>query len=223
MKKLTFLCLAITFLFTLNACSKIEDVKFDSTSFSDELIKDSNFKLLINQELALSERINTIILENSLSKTQLISQINKIIRKSKSPTELKDNLNTELSPMLYEFIIDFNKQNRKAWINLNQRFTNISENTIKNSCSKYFNQSTIIKLNNDTRIVANDIKLKSSASCGWGYNLCIAGVTAGAILCHAGCVGGTAGLGAPACVLLCGTMQVAAGAQCMSGYCNFNQ
>ena len=59
--------------------------------------------------------------------------------------------------------------------------------------------------------------------CTWGYDLCIAGVTAGAIICHSSCIGGTAGFGAPVCLLLCGTIQVAAGAQCMNSYCDFNK
>lgn len=57
---------------------------------------------------------------------------------------------------------------------------------------------------------------------GWRYNLCIVAAGAGAVLCHAACdttaLATTAGLGIPACVALCGTLQVAASVQCWDNY-----
>lgn len=59
----------------------------------------------------------------------------------------------------------------------------------------------------------------SFSSCGWRYNLCIAGALAVAVGCHGGCTGGTAGLGAPVCALLCATLQVHLSLECMDKYC----
>ena len=63
-------------------------------------------------------------------------------------------------------------------------------------------------------------------SCGWRYYLCAGAATAGAILCQGGCdttaLAFTAGFGIPACVVLCGTLQVAAIATCADNYCPNN-
>ena len=62
-----------------------------------------------------------------------------------------------------------------------------------------------------------------SADCGWRFYLCAAGITAAAIICHSSCssaaVVATAGLGIPACLLLCGTIQIAGFAECDDRYC----
>lgn len=59
--------------------------------------------------------------------------------------------------------------------------------------------------------------------CGWRFYVCSGAATAGAILCHAGCdttaLATTAGLGIPACVAICGTLQVWALVQCTDSYC----
>jgi len=66
-------------------------------------------------------------------------------------------------------------------------------------------------------------KVALSGDCGWRYSLCITAAGAGAVLCHAGCdttaLATTAGLGIPACIWLCGTLQVMASVQCYDTYC----
>lgn len=66
-------------------------------------------------------------------------------------------------------------------------------------------------------------KVALSGDCGWRYSLCITAAGAGAVLCHAGCdttaLATTAGLGIPACIWLCGTLQVTASVQCYDTYC----
>ncbi len=109
---------------------------------------------------------------------------------------------------------------------MNKRFVSISSNDVKEACDKYYNQQYLMKINEINKLVTNSLNLKSNnlvSECGWRYNICIAGVTAGAILCDAGCIGLTAGFGAPVCLALCGTMQIAGGLGCMGSYCNFNQ
>jgi len=62
------------------------------------------------------------------------------------------------------------------------------------------------------------------ADCGWRYYLCASAATAGAILCHGTCessaIATTAGLGIPACVALCSTLEIEAMVQCHDSYCN---
>lgn len=57
------------------------------------------------------------------------------------------------------------------------------------------------------------------SNCNWRYNLCIGAALSAAILCHGGCTAGTGGFGAPACVLLCLTMQSYASVLCYDSYC----
>lgn len=223
MKNLNTIIVSLSLLILLSACQKNETIYNDNQTRTKLLYSDPDFKVLIMQEMELKEKLNTIGLENKLSIKTLDSTINAIRNNSENKDELKYRLNTELSPKLFEFLVEFSNTNQQAWIHLNKKFSNLSAATINDACAKYFDQKTIMEINNENKITSNSLTIKSNASCGWGYNLCIAGTTAGAILCHAGCVGATAGLGAPACVLLCGTIQIAAGAQCMTSYCNFNQ
>lgn len=62
------------------------------------------------------------------------------------------------------------------------------------------------------------------ADCSWKYYGCSAAATAGAILCHAGfdttALATTAGLGIPACVLACGTLQAWAIIECEERFCH---
>jgi hypothetical protein len=70
----------------------------------------------------------------------------------------------------------------------------------------------------------NNTVTLAAADCGWRYYLCASAATAGAILCHGACEGtaiaSTAGLGIPACVFACGTMQAYLIVECGDKYCH---
>jgi len=55
--------------------------------------------------------------------------------------------------------------------------------------------------------------------CGWRYNLCSGAATAGSIACHGSCDIATVGLGIPACIEICGMMEVYALVVCADIYC----
>ncbi len=177
----------------LSGCKKIEVGMPSYVNISESLSRDSSFKVLIQLEIALKDKIS-------------IEQIN--------ASSVND-------PKLLKYLTQFNTDYYKAWNNLKNRYGKIKEQDIRDASRFYFEQQKLFAVS-ENKIRSNSIKPNAKNQCTWGYDLCIAGVTAGAILCHAGCIGGTAGFGAPACVLLCGTMQVAAGAQCMKGYCDFS-
>ncbi len=65
---------------------------------------------------------------------------------------------------------------------------------------------------------------RSGSGCSWKYYLCAGAATSGAILCHASCdataLVATVGLGIPACVVLCGIVQVGGLAICQDNFCN---
>ncbi len=193
MKNINTLLIIIVLGYMLSGCKKIEIGMPSYVNISESLFRDSNFKLIVQLEIALKDKIS-------------IEQIN--------ASSVND-------PKLLEYLTQFNSDYYKAWNNLKNRYGKIKEQDIKDASRLYFEQKKLFAVN-ENKLRSNSIKPNAKNQCSWGYDLCIAGVTAGAILCHAGCIGGTAGFGAPACVLLCGTMQVAAGAQCMKGYCDFS-
>lgn len=193
MKNINKLLNIILLAYMLSGCRKTDDLQLVNTNISESLSRDSSFKLIIQLELALKDKIT-------------VEQIN--------TSSMND-------PNLLNYLTKFNSDYYKAWNNLKNRYVNIKEQDVKDASKSYFEQQKLFAVG-ENKILSNSIKPNAKNQCTWGYDLCIAGVTAGAILCHAGCIGGTAGFGAPACVLLCGTMQVAAGAQCMKGYCDFS-
>ena len=155
--------------------------------------------------------VNTNISESLSRDSSFIILVNLELDLKNIIAENKINKNIEENSALVNFLKQFNSAYYKAWHDLNKQYRNIKERDIKNASRLYFEQQKLL-----------GIQPNAKNHCTWGYDLCIAGVTAGAIICHPSCIGGTAGFGAPACVLLCGTIQVAAGAQCMNSYCNFN-
>jgi hypothetical protein len=193
MKKINTLLIIIVLGHMLSGCKKIETSLPSNDNIHESLSRDSNFITLVNLELDLKN----IISDNITSK------------------------NIQEDSALLNYLTQFNSDYYKAWDNLKNRYGKIKEQDVKDASIFYFEQQKLFVVS-ENKIRSNSIKPNAKNQCTWGYDLCIAGVTAGAILCHAGCIGGTAGFGAPACVLLCGTMQVAAGAQCMKGYCDFS-
>lgn len=193
MKNINKLLNIILLAYMLSGCRKTDDLQLVNTNISESLSRDSSFKLIVQLELALKDKIT-------------VEQIN--------TSSMND-------PNLLNYLTKFNSDYYKAWNNLKNRYGKIKEQDVKDASKSYFEQQKLFAVG-ENKILSNSIKPNAKNQCTWGYDLCIAGVTAGAILCHAGCIGGTAGFGAPACVLLCGTMQVAAGAQCMKGYCDFS-
>jgi hypothetical protein len=192
MKNINTLLIIIVLGYILSGCKKIETSLPANVHIHESLSRDSNFKVLVQLELALKDKI----------------------------IEEQINANSVNDSKLLKYLTQFNSDYYKAWNNLKNKYGKIKEQDIKDASRFYFEQQKLFAVS-ENKIRSNSIKPYAKNQCTWGYDLCIAGVTAGAIICHSSCIGGTAGFGAPACVLLCGTIQVAAGAQCMNSYCNF--
>ena len=194
MKNFNTLLIIIVLGYILSSCKKMEVGLPASINIPESLSRDSNFKVLVQLEIALKDKI-------------IAEQIN--------ASSVND-------PKLVKYLTQFNAEYYKAWNKLKNRYDNMKEQDIKDASKTYFQQEKLFALN-ENKVQSNSIQANAMNHCTWGYDLCIAGVTAGAIICHSSCIGGTAGFGAPVCLLLCGTIQVAAGAQCMNSYCDFNK
>jgi len=194
MKNFNTLLIIIILGYNLSGCKKMEIGLPANINIPESLSRDSNFKVLVQLEIALKDKI-------------IAEQIN--------ASSMND-------PKLLKYLTQFNTEYYKAWNKLKNRYGNMNEQDIKDASKTYFQQEKLFAVN-ENKIQSNSIQANAMNHCTWGYDLCIAGVTAGAIICHSSCIGGTAGFGAPVCLLLCGTIQVAAGAQCMNSYCDFNK
>ena len=192
----------------------------DPVSLSLKLSTDSHFTSIVKNEMVLSNAIQNILVDKKMNADSLILLLSKLNSGDNNEAVIKKNLNNLGSPMLYEYLQNFSIEYKRNWINLTNTYNTIPTNVINEACSKYLQQQNLLSLNNGERISSNGMNITFGGQCGWGYSLCIAGATAGAVICHASCIGATAGFGAPVCLLLCGTIQVAAGAQCMKSYCN---
>ena len=111
------------------------------------------------------------------------------------------------------------------WEVIKSEYGNISPNLLENECLEIIKDIIDRKVSSEYRMGEDEIKstIGSGGDCPWKYYLCAAAATAGAILCHGGCdttaLAVTAGLGIPACVALCVTLQAAALVQCQDNYC----
>lgn len=208
----------------LSSCSKKidENGSSDFEIKTDQVSKDNSFKSIIELENNLSDEIKKVMLSKNMSKDDFLILVEKIKNNSRTDLDFKNKLEENNMPELYNIMNKFKSSFNEHWGLLEKKYNRLSSNVINVASNKYFENNQFKKIysvNKKAFSINND---NIARACGWGYSLCLAGATAGAILCHAGCIGGTAGLGAPVCVVLCGTIQVSVGAACMSSYCDEN-
>jgi hypothetical protein len=219
MKKLSWVLTILLCLCYMTSCKK-EATKIQKTeTIAEFLSKDSSFENIIELEIELNDILKNIIIEKNISQLTLSSKMDSIYKTSGSEIYLKEKLGQTINPFVYDQLVSFKKRYAQNWKQIELRFSSISSTDITSACSKYYDRLT---LNNINIISKKSFALNSntiSRTCGWGYNLCLAGATAAAILCHTSCIGGTAGFGAPVCVFLCGTIQIAVGAECYKSNC----
>ncbi len=221
--QLSVIVIALAF-FILSSCSKKynESGLSDFENKTDQLSKDSSFKSIIELENNLNHEIEKAMISKNMPKEAILILIEKIQINSKTDLDFKNILVENDLPELYNTLKNFKTSFNNHWSYLEMRYNRLSSNVIHVASNKYFENNQFGKIYTVNKKAFSMNNGNIARACGWGYSLCLAGATAGAILCHASCIGGTAGLGAPVCVLLCGTIQVSVGAACMSSYCEEN-
>jgi hypothetical protein len=192
----------------LVSCSNesVEQEKVSATA--DVLSQNKNFLNISSEMLNYSQFIKETIKNNKLSSSEVTNRIDIILNSDLSSEEQISELSTLLETDLNERIKENARIIDSNWKILNSEFNNLDEQLLTDT----FNYG----LNLDNQTLAR-------GDCGWRYSLCLGGAFSGAVLCHAGCdttaLALTAGLGIPACVALCGTLQVFASVQCYDSYC----
>lgn len=215
--------LVLTFL-VLSSCKKIIHEK-EISQFeikTDQISKDASFKNIIELENNLCSDIEKIMNSKNMHIESFLKLIENIKIDSKTDIDFKNKLVENNMPELYNKLSVFRSSFGEQWKILENKYNRLSSNEINVSSNKYFENNQFKKIYSFNKTTFSINNNYISRACGWGYSLCLAGATAGAILCHAACISGTAGFGAPACVILCGTIQVSIGVACISSYCDEN-
>ncbi|MBW1298740.1 hypothetical protein [Aquimarina litoralis] len=150
-------------------------------------------------------------LENVISKSTLnVNELqNRLIALQEQGLEFNEEAR-ELDKLLAYPVstktTEYSKNFSKKWSIILKKYGNVKQSDLEYSFAKVFEQN------------------KSSFGsdyfgCNWRYYLCVGAAYAGAVICHAGCIGGTLGIGTPACVLFCGIGMTYAGVVCYDTYC----
>lgn len=203
------------------SCSK--HIEPPQSISQNALSADSNFISIVHQEKLLTQFILNLAKERYLTPIELKNKLQSLHDKDVNSNSGDRGLNEYLGDSNLYYLSNYVKAYKKNWTLLNNKYAYISMQHIDTAVKQlYAYRYNTESLSNST---VNNIKgnmyteIEKTNDCGWRYTLCIAEATAAAIICHAGCVGSTAGLGTPICVLLCGTIQTAAGVYCIDNYC----
>jgi hypothetical protein len=187
----------------------VATIMFGVSANAQDLSSDKNFEKLVIEMETFKSFVSECILSNSLDINEVTNNLNNIeqgLTYEENMNEVNKIFKKDVSERLKLHISTYNE---KIEI-LSQKYNMKDESLIKQSYETAYNR------------LAGGGQLEAGP-CGWRFNLCVIAAGAGAVLCHAGCdttaLAATAGLGIPACVYLCGTLQVAASAQCYDTYC----
>jgi len=195
-----------------------------------KLTSRSRFITLVNNTERLLDSLSYKIHSQSMNVDVVIQQLNASI--SKSFDEQNQVVKTIYGIIINDQLKEYDIHFANNWNKLTKKYgPQLTYDTIQKECIEYFKIKYKSLYNNSMPVSANNTLSRSSfmadesgiGPCSWKYTLCIAGATAAAIVCHAGCettaLATTAGLGIPVCVALCATIQAAASVQCWDSYC----
>jgi hypothetical protein len=205
-------------------CTKQEMVApVESSVNSNLLARDSNFIKILEQEKQLTRFINQLAIEKGLTIVELQNKLQYLHDKDLHSGSGDQILYAFLGEANVNYMSSYIKKYRQNLQSLNHKYTYISiqdiDSAVKQVYQNEFNFPLVNTSSMDIRSTNAYLEVNKEKDCGWKYTICIAGATSAAIFCHIGCIGSTAGIGAPVCVILCGTIQAAAGLVCIDNYC----
>ncbi len=170
----------------------------EDQNFIDLVLEMENFSLYIYEAIKDKNQIESV-------KNQLEELNNKSLDYNNQLIEIDKIFNSSVSERV---VVNMNVFSLK-WKQITSKYKYINNNELTDAYGLVVEK--LIKEN----------KINTSRR-GWRYSLCIVAAGAGAVLCHAACdttaLATTAGLGIPACIALCGTLQVFASVQCYDNY-----
>lgn len=182
------------------------------------LNKDETFIAMVNETndylIFLASRIKVI---SHFSKSELNTKLSELLSKNLSfdrqMKEIDVLFKTTVSKRLQNHMIVIQKSMKE----IENNYGKIDVEILNREVEKVIALKAL-KIND------SNMKPLAAPDCNWRYFLCSGAATAGAILCHGGCeataIATTAGLGIPACVAACGTLQAWAIIECGDRFCS---
>ena len=175
----------------------------------NKLSDDPNFIELIKEMKSFENLINATTKKNNLSINDVQLKLNELSNKNLDYDLQLNEVNKIFKSNVTKSYINHVKSFNENWYAVKVKYPKITLNDIQEGCVDVMDKAYV--------------NTGGDGCDGWRFGLCAAAATAGAILCHAGCdttaLATTAGLGIPACIWLCGTIQVAAIVSCGDSYC----
>ena len=210
--------------FVLTSCTKQELVAPAVNLVNVNLLaRDSNFLEIIKQEKQLTHFISQLANEKGLTKVELKNKLNDLHNKDLNSGSGDQILYAYLGTKYINLIKDLANTYRINYNHVSKRYGPLTIMQVDTAVKQVYKNEYRLSLDNTRSVdmIATNalLEVNKEKDCGWKYAICIAGATSAAIFCHIGCIGSTAGIGAPVCVLLCGTIQAAAGVVCIDNYC----
>ncbi|MFN4199434.1 MAG: hypothetical protein ACK4FS_10450 [Flavobacterium sp.] len=220
MKKLIY-SLSIVILFSCsNENNNNENVNSKHNQLNTNFRLNENDQLIANQISEEAKFIELVIEMQSFKDyiAQKIELNNLTLADVQSELEALNDLNLNYEDQIAE-INNIYKENVEQRYN---EHLSIYNNTWFYIKEKY--EIEDIEILEEASFLVAQRYLSADVGCGWRYYLCIGAATAAAVLCHGGCnttaLATTAGLGIPACVWACGTIQISMSVGCYDNYCD---
>lgn len=219
MKKrfISALVLSIAILVFIIGCSK--DKSNAKLQDPTNLSEDEAFIELSTETYDYLLFISKIAKSNSLLQLDIQTQLSDLQSKSLPFAEQMTNIDIIFKGSISQRLKKHMEEYKSNWDNLKFKYSTITQEILEKECAE-----VLAKKHQKQKTSQNVAQREAAPDCGWRYYLCAGAATAGAILCHAGCdttaLAITAGLGIPACVALCGTLQAFAIVQCSDSYCS---
>lgn len=228
--KLAIIVIIITFASSVIpiSCKKMDETKIENVVIGEKTFSnatttrgnsasiaiDTNFIKIANETYEFLDFLDQVAKRHSLNFQTLISNINGLNNQNLSFDEQIQKINDIFDEDISEFVIIYMKNFSYNWRIFKEKFPNVSQEELEDAAIDVLKSNTVMQERYTTM----------SYDCGWRYTLCCAAATAAAVLCHGSCdttaIAVTAGVGIPACVLLCATVQVSAMTWCYDEYCD---
>lgn len=195
-------------LFVFSSCENESEIEIEQQSVTArQLIEEESFRKIAKEMTDFSGLIINALTSQEIPRQEVISQIKKIENSRLSVEEQAKKLGKLLNIDFLENGVNTNVISKNLEI-LNSKYTGIEEQLLTETFELYFEK--------------NSLELQSRegvGECGWRFYLCSAAAIAGGTICLGGCTVGTAGVGAPGCLYLCGIIQTFAIVQCSDLFC----
>lgn len=202
-----FLILMISVIF-LNSCENEGDIEIEQQSVTArQLVEEDAFKRISKEMTDFSNLIVNALTSQNIPREEVISQIKEIQNSRLSIEEQSEKLEKLLNIDFLENGINANVISKNLEI-LNSKYIGIEEELLTETFELYF----------ENKILESQSR-EEVGECGWRFYLCSAAAISGGVLCLGGCTAGTAGVGAPGCLYLCGTLQTFAIVECSDKFC----